>query len=149
MSWMPHVTVAAIISRKNRFLMVKEKSDQGTVINQPAGHWEKGETLVEAVIRETREETAYHFVPEGLIGCYQWEMPAKNTTYLRFCFYGHVTDHDPAQGLDQGIISADWCSLEELEKESSRMRSPLVLACVNDYLGGKRYPLSLLHFISN
>jgi 8-oxo-dGTP pyrophosphatase MutT (NUDIX family) len=149
MNWMPHVTVAAIANRDNRFLLVQEKSDEGVVYNQPAGHWEDNETLIDAVIRETLEETAYNFVPEGLVGCYQWTVPENKQTYLRFCFYGHVSGHNDKLPLDKGIIRADWLSLEELVDIQYKKRSPLVLACIDDYLRGKRYSLEILKFISN
>ena len=145
MSWIPHVTVAAIIEKENRFLLVKEISEQGDVFNQPAGHWEENETLIQAVIRETQEETAYTFVPEGLVGCYQWKIPGKQTTYLRFCFYGQVTEHQSNQELDEGIIATEWMTLDQLQAESCPKRSPLVLNCINDYLAGKRYPLEIIN----
>ena len=125
--------------------MVTEESDEGVVINQPAGHWEDNETLVEAVIRETLEETARKFAPEGLVGCYQWKIPNKDLTYLRFCFYGSVIGHNEKQSLDDGIISANWLPLEQIEQHTCQKRSPMVLACINDYLSGKRYSLDLLN----
>ncbi len=148
MIWMPHVTVAAVIKRADRFLMVTEESDEGVVFNQPAGHWEENETLVDAVIRETLEETAYQFAPDGLVGCYQWKIPNKDKTYLRFCFYGRVTGYNKNQSLDDGIISANWHSLDEIEQQSCHKRSPMVLACINDYLNGKRYSLDMLNYIA-
>jgi len=129
--------------------MVKERSDQGDVFNQPAGHWEENETLIEAVVRETREETAHSFIPAGLVGCYQWKIPGKQTTYLRFCFFGQVNGHDAKQALDEGIISADWLTLEQLQADSCPKRSPLVLSCINDYLAGKRYPLGIINNITS
>ena len=118
-------------------------------MNQPAGHWENNETLVDAVIRETREETGYLFKPEGLVGCYQWNIPQKNITYLRFCFYGVTTEYDDKQLLDEGIISADWLTLHELQSDQFKKRSPMVLGCINDYLAEKRYPLELLNMIND
>ena len=147
MTWTPHVTVAAVIQENDRFLLVQEKSDEGIVVNQPAGHWENDETLVEAVIRETREETGYLFSPEGLVGCYQWKVPKKDITYLRFCFYGQTIEYDDKQPLDEGIISADWLTLHELQSGRFKKRSPMVMGCINDYLSEKRYPLELLNII--
>lgn len=129
--------------------MVTEENDFGHVINQPAGHWENNETLIEAVVRETLEETTYSFIPKGLVGCYHWKLPDKDKTYLRFCFHGDVTGFDSSRPLDVGIVSADWLSLDELQRDSCRKRSPLVLTCINDYLNGKRYPLEMLNFIVN
>ena len=129
--------------------MVREKSDEGIVVNQPAGHWEADESLIDAVVRETLEETGYRFVPQGLVGCYQWKVPGKDITYLRFCFYGRVSEQVAAQPPDKEILSADWLTLEELQAENFLKRSPLVLTCINDYLREKRYPLELLNVIQN
>lgn len=129
--------------------MVKEISDQGDVFNQPAGHWEENETLIEAVVRETREETAHKFKPEGLVGCYQWKIPGKQTTYLRFCFFGRVTEHNSEQSLDKGIIGTEWMTVNQLQADSCPKRSPLVLNCINDYLAGKRYPLGIINNITS
>ena len=129
--------------------MVREKTDEGIVVNQPAGHWEENETLSEAVVRETLEETGYRFQPQGLVGCYQWKVPEKDITYLRFCFYGQVSEQIAAQPLDEEILSADWLTLEELNADNLRKRSPLVLTCINDYLREKRYPVELLNVVQN
>lgn len=127
--------------------MVSEQSADGLVVNQPAGHWEDGESLLEAVVRETREETAWHFVPRGLVGCYQWQVPGTDKTYLRFCFYGEVEDHDAEQTLDAGIVSADWWRVTDLRADDCPKRSPLVLRCLDDYLAGQHYPLDFLQHI--
>lgn len=122
--------------------MVEEAPDpQKNVINQPAGHLENGESLLEAVVREVQEETAWQFEPEAITGIYRWPHPDKDRTYLRFCFTGTVHNHDPQQALDCGILGTHWLSREELL--ARRLRSPLVLRCVDDYLAGRRFPLSL------
>ena len=145
MVWKPHVTVAAVIERDGKFLLVEE--DQGlteTVFNQPAGHLDEGESLIHAAIRETLEETAYDFTPSAIIGIYRWIEPKSSTTYLRVCFTGEVTGHHPGLALDDGIIAAHWLTLNEIDNLAPRLRSPLVRRCLDDYLAGKCYPLELL-----
>ena len=145
--WHPHVTVAAVIERDGKFLLVEEQADQALALNQPAGHWEANESLVAAVARETLEETAYAIQPTALIGIYRWPHPRKNIVYLRFAFTGVILSHDAQRALDEGIVRALWLSPDELRAQSTRHRSPLVLRCIEDYLAGKRYPLDLLtHF---
>ncbi|MEN6586590.1 MAG: NUDIX hydrolase [Sulfuricella sp.] len=144
MIWKPHVTVAAVIERNGKFLLVEEETDDGPLFNQPAGHWEPGETLTDGVIREAQEETAYAFTPQSLLGIYSWHHPRKDITYLRFAFTGSVGAHDPQQSLDTGIIRAVWLTLDEMRATRSRHRSPLVLQCVEDYLAGRRFPLDLI-----
>ena len=145
--WLPHVTVAAVIERDGKFLLVEEQADQTLVLNQPAGHWEANESLVAAVVRETLEETGHTFQPTALIGIYRWPHPQKDLVYLRFAFTGVILDHDPHRVLDDGIVRAIWLSPDELQAQSTRHRSPLVQHCIQDYLAAKRYPLDLLtHF---
>lgn len=144
MTWKPNVTVAAVIEDKGQFLFVEEMSDQGIVINQPAGHVEFGETLTAAVIRETLEETAHQFIPEAIIGIYYWHAPQKGLTYLRFAFTGKLTGRDPHRQLDEGILRCTWLSRDMLLAEAPRHRSPIVMSCVDDYLANKRYPLDLI-----
>ena len=146
--WHPHVTVAAVIERDGKFLLVEEQADHALVLNQPAGHWEANESLIAAVVRETLEETAYAFQPTALIGIYRWPHPRKDIAYLRFAFTGLILSHDAQRALDNGIVRALWLSPDELRAQSARHRSPLVLRCIEDYLAGKRYPLDLLtHFV--
>ncbi len=140
--WTPRVTVAAVIERQGRFLMVREPIAGKPVYNQPAGHLEDDESLVEAVCREVREETAWRFLPRGLVGIYRWRMPEAGCTYLRFCFHGDCADHDPEQKLDDDIMETAWRSREELL--GGQLRSPLVLTCLDDYLTGQRLPLDAL-----
>jgi len=133
------------VENQGKFLIVKEKADREIVYNQPAGHWEKNETLIEATIRETLEETAYQFIPQGIVGIYQWTVPGTLKTYLRTCLYGYTSNHFPEQALDDGIIGAQWMSRQELADNPQSLRSPMVLKCIDDYLAGKRYPLSILN----
>lgn len=142
--WFARVTVAAVIEQNGKFLLVEELIQGKKMLNQPAGHLEDAETLIDAVIRETREETAYHFIPSSIVGIYQWKHPATNETYLRFAFSGKVTDHDPDQALDQGIVAAKWMSLEQIMVNKERHRSPQLETCITDYLAGEKWPLSLI-----
>lgn len=127
--------------------MVEEKQSNKTVINQPAGHLEDGESLQAAVIRETCEETAWQFHPDAITGIYRWVHPTLERTYLRVTFSGSVSQHDPEQALDDGIVCAQWLSREELLKQP--LRSPMVMRCIDDYLAGHRYPLSLCDDVIN
>lgn len=113
-------------------------------LNQPAGHLESGESLIDAVIRETQEETAWQFEPSALIGVYRWQHPNSGETYMRFCFTGEAVQHNPQQALDADIHQALWLNLDELLVRQAKFRGPLVLECLNDYLAGNRYPLTLL-----
>ncbi len=144
MIWKPHVTVAAVIHRDNRFLLVEEETAHGLRFNQPAGHWEDNETLVEGTIREALEESAYGFEPEYLTGIYRWHAMELNVTYLRFAFGGSLSGHHPELALDHGIVRTVWMTMEEMRACQDRHRSPLVLRCCEDYLAGKRYPLDML-----
>lgn len=140
--WTPRVTVASLLEREGRFLMVEESVDGRPVLNQPAGHLEDRESLLAAVVRETREETAWDFTPQALVGVYRWYRPEK--TFLRFVFSGRLERHHPAQALDPDITRTLWLSWEELQGGGHQMRSPLVLRCLEDYRQGKRFPLDLL-----
>lgn len=144
MIWKPNVTVAAVIERNGKFLLVEEETSQGIRYNQPAGHLEPNESLIAAVTREALEETAYHFTALNLLGIYRWHSAASDTTYLRFAFTGKITGHEEARKLDSGILRALWLTPEEIRSTQDRHRSPLVLRCVEDYLAGKRFPLELL-----
>ncbi|MGH8641425.1 MAG: NUDIX hydrolase [Burkholderiales bacterium] len=145
MIWKPNVTVAAVVERGGRFLLVEEDTERGRLYNQPAGHLDEGESLLHAVARETLEETAHRFEPTELLGVYQYRSTADKVTYIRFAFTGVVTGHDAARPLDTGIVRAVWLAPEEIRAEASRHRSPLVMRCVDDYLSGKRHPLSVLY----
>ena len=144
MIWKPNVTVAAVIERDGKFLLVEEETEGGLAFNQPAGHLEAGESLLDAVVRETLEETAYPFRPTALVGIYQWRHPVKDLTYLRFAFSGELQGEALPRALDDGIVAARWLTLAEIAAVSDRHRSPLVQRCCDDWLSGRRYPLELL-----
>ncbi|GAB3629268.1 NUDIX hydrolase [Pandoraea terrae] len=142
--WKPNVTVAAVIERDGRFLLVEEETPDGLQINQPAGHLEYGESLLAAVARETREETAHAFVARHLLGIYLAPGPSP-VTYLRFAFTGELGEQIAGQRLDAGIQRILWLSPEEIRAQRARHRSPLLERCVDDYLGGQRFDLALLY----
>lgn len=145
MVWKPHVTVAAVVYRDGKFLLVEEETEAGLAFNQPAGHLEEDEPLVDAVVREALEETAYHFKPTHLVGIYHWKHPTKeDTTYLRFAFGGELRGFDADRKLDEGIVAARWLTLDEVRATQDRHRSPLILRCCEDLLAGKCYPLDML-----
>ncbi len=144
MTWKPNVTVAAIIEQDGKFLLVEEHTSQGLRLNQPAGHLEANESLLQAVVREAREESAYEFEPQHLVGVYRWHAETSATTYLRFAYSGRILVEHIGQALDEGIVRTLWMTLEEIRASVPRHRSPLILQCVEDYLAGKRYPLELI-----
>jgi 8-oxo-dGTP pyrophosphatase MutT (NUDIX family) len=146
--WKANVTVAAIVERDGRFLLVEEQTADGVRLNQPAGHLDPGETLIEAVQREALEETAYPFNPYALLGVYMVRSrPADGgeaVTYVRFAFVGSV-DAPNDQPLDHGILRTLWLDADEIRGRTEQHRSPLVMKCVEDYLAGQRFPLSLVY----
>ena len=144
MIWKPNTTVAAVIEQHGKFLLVEEETADGIRLNQPAGHLEDGESLLEAVAREALEETTYHFQPQHLLGIYQWRRPDKEVTYLRFAFTGLATGPDKNRALDDGIIRAVWMSADEIRSCRTMHRSPQVLTCIEHYLAGQRFPLSAI-----
>ncbi|MES2296856.1 MAG: NUDIX hydrolase [Pseudomonadota bacterium] len=146
--WKPSVTVAAIIERDGRFLLIEEETSDGVRLNQPAGHLDPHESLEQAVVREVMEETAHEFIPHALVGMYMssYRSPRRgqDVTYLRFAFCGVAgAEHD--QPLDEGIIRTLWMTRDEMAACQESHRSPLMLQCVDDYLAGKRAPLDLIH----
>lgn len=143
-TWYPHLTVATIIEREGRFLMIEEISDGMRVINQPAGHVEQGETLMEAAVRETLEETAWQVELTSITGFYLYTSPHNGITYFRCCFNGTAKIHTNTP-LDEGIIATQWLTREELESAQDRLRSPLVLKCIDDYHRGQRLPLESIY----
>ena len=144
MAWKPHATVAAIIERDNQFLMVEEIISGQQVINQPAGHLAPDESLIDAVIRETQEETAWRFTPDAITGIYLWKHPENGESFLRVAFCGSCDNHDASQALDDGIQAAVWKTRDQLLQQAEKLRSPMVIDCIDDYLAGKRFPLDLL-----
>lgn len=149
MTWRPDLTVAALVERNGRFLVVEERIGGVAVFNQPAGHVEDGESLLEAVVREVLEETAWSFVPRHLVGTYLWRSPRNGRTTLRFAIAGEVTRHEPHRRLDHGILGAHWCTRAELSAEPARLRSPLVLRCIDDCLAGRRFDLAALTHVAD
>jgi 8-oxo-dGTP pyrophosphatase MutT (NUDIX family) len=151
--WKPNATVAAIIEREGKFLLVEEHTPDGLRLNNPAGHLDLGESLVQACAREALEETMYRFTPTQLLGVYlsrfhreaRSDHPAEDVTYLRFAFCGNLGALQTGRQLDTGIERTLWLTPEEIRANADRHRSPAVLRCVEDYLAGRRYPLALIH----
>ena len=143
--WKPHTTVAALCERDGKFLLVREKVENDIVYNQPAGHLDPGESLIEAVIRETLEETRYRFTPRSLLGVYRFQPDeAAQKTYIRFLFRGDVGEQLEGE-LDQGIIAAEWLSYEQILSCQTQHRSPMVMQGIKDYLNGPGYPLDVMN----
>ena len=154
--WKPSVTVAAVIERDfdgiRKFLLVEEETRDGLKLNNPAGHLDPGESPFQGCIRETLEETAFHFTPTALVGVYlsrfertvAREEEPLDITYLRFTFCGELGAHVAGQALDEGIVRTVWLTADEIRASTHMHRSPLLLSCVEDYLAGKRYPLELI-----
>jgi len=151
--WKPSATVAAIIEQDGKFLLVEEHTPEGLRLNNPAGHLDEGETLIQACVRETLEETMYQFDPTSLIGVYmsrfvrpcQGQEAEQDITFLRFAFGGALGQLQPGRALDAGIVRALWLTPDDIRANAERLRSPMVLRCMEDYLAGQRFPLSLLH----
>lgn len=145
MRWLAHVTVATIVEDEGRFLLVEETSaDKKPVFNQPAGHLEANESLLEAAVRETLEETGWDVELTAVTGIYLYTAPSNGVTYQRVCFAARPLHHHAERELDDGILGAHWMTREELAAQPERWRSHLVLDCIDDYLRGERYPLSLI-----
>ena len=145
--WRPHATVAAIVEQDGKFLLVEENTERGNRFNQPAGHLEDNESLIQAVVRETLEETAYDFEPQSFLGVYHWKHEHNETSYLRFAYIGSVSNHQPLQALDNGIIRAVWMTIDEIRCKQLQLRSPQVLTCFEDYLRGQKFPLSVVKYL--
>jgi len=144
--WKPNVTVAAVIEREGRFLLVEEHTDQGLRLNTPAVHLDPGESPAEGCAREALEETAHAFVPTALVGIYlarSADDPA--VTYMRFAFSGELGEREAGRALDTGIVRTLWMTADEIRASVERHRSPLLLQCVEDHLAGQRHPLDLIH----
>ncbi len=144
MVWKPHVTVAAVIEREGKFLLVEEQTSSGLQFNQPAGHLEESESLVDAVKREVLEETGWQFEPDALMSIQLWRRSQKSTTFLRYCFTGQCHSYDSALPLDEGIVAIHWLTSQEIQSQKNRLRSPLVMIAVDEYISGQRYPLAML-----
>ena len=142
--WTPHMTVAAVVEDDRRFLVVEEMAEGARVFNQPAGHLEPGESLVDAVVREVLEEACCHFVPEHVIGVYRWVNPNNEETHVRVAFGGRIDGSEPGRALDEPIIAPHWLSYDDLVARGDSLRSPLVLGCIDDHLRGCAVPLDLL-----
>ena len=140
----PHITVATIVEKEGRFLFVKERAEERIVLNQPAGHLEMDESLIQAAIRETLEETGWDIEITQLIGIYLYTAPSNNVTYQRVCFAGRALAQRENHQLDEGIIAPVWLSRDELIEQQALWRSPMVLRCIDDYLAGERFSLELL-----
>ncbi len=146
--WKPSVTVAAIIEREGRYLLVEEHTPEGLRLNNPAGHLDPGESPEQGVAREALEETAFGFQPTALVGIYlsrfQRASTREDVTYLRFAYCGTLGDFDPLRPLDTGIVRTLWMTPEEVRASADRHRSPLVQRCIEDHLAGQRFPLALV-----
>ncbi|MCU4674554.1 NUDIX hydrolase [Catenovulum sp. 2E275] len=140
----PNTTVACIVKCNHHFLLVEETEDGRQVYNQPAGHLEQNESLLDAAKRELYEETGLKLEPQALVGIYQSEVKHKNIQYLRFCYLIELEQNElpKTQPQDSDITAAHWFTLEQIDQKLSQMRSPLVKICLDDYLAGKRIPLS-------
>ena len=143
MPFTPHVTVATIVEDRGRYLMVEEISSNRVVFNQPAGHLEADESLIQAAHRETLEETAWTVDITGVTGLYLF-LGENGVTYQRTCFVASPVAHQPQVTLDKGILRAHWLTLDEIRAREAQLRSPLVLQCILDYLDKPRYPLDLI-----
>jgi ADP-ribose pyrophosphatase YjhB (NUDIX family) len=146
--WKPSVTVAAIVEQGGRYLLVEEETPEWLCLNNPAGHLDRGESLLQAVVREALEETARRFTPTALVGVYMARLQRprrdEDVTYLRFAFCGAVGDAEAGRALDDGIVRTLWLTPDEIRASRARHRSPLLLRCVEDHLAGRRYPLEVL-----
>ena len=144
MTWHPHITVATIVEANGRFLMVEESKGGRLVLNQPAGHLEPNETLRQAALRETLEETGWTVELNGVVGIYLYTAPSNGVTYQRVCFAATPLTHDPQRTLDEGITGALWMTRDELAAQPERWRSELILRCIDDYLAGQAYDLAIV-----
>jgi len=142
--WKPSVTVAAVIEAEGRFLLVEEVQDGRHVLNQPAGHLDPGERLIEACVREVMEETAHHFVPEALVGVYRYIYTPKDITFLRFTFSGRTDGVEAGRSLDKEIVRTHWLTHDEIAARVAEHRTPLVMQCIDDHRAGRHFPLAVL-----
>ena len=145
--WRPHVTVACVVADGDRYLMVEEEVNGQLAWNQPAGHLDDGESLADAAVRETLEETGWTVALQHLIGVHQWRSTEHGDAVIRFSFAARALSHDPARPLDTGIRRAAWLSRAEIAALGARLRSPLVLQSIDAWLGGQRLPLDTLVWV--
>jgi len=151
--WKPSVTVAGIIEKDGKYLLVEEHTPNGLMFNNPAGHLDPGESLLQACVREVLEETAFHFTPTALVGVYlsrffkqaSADEPAQDITYLRFAFTGELGALETGRALDVGIVRTLWMSMEEMQSTQARHRSRLLLRCAQDHAAGQRFPLETVY----
>ena len=140
----PSVTVASVVERDGRFLLVEEQTRSGLKLNQPAGHLESGESLPAAAAREALEETAWRIAPTALVGIYRWEASDTGATFIRFSFAADALEHDATRSLDAGIVRALWLTYDEIAARRHDHRSPLVMRCIDDYRSGRNWPLDFV-----
>lgn len=147
-AWQPHIVVAAVVEREGRYLIVEEFINGELRLNQPAGHWEPGETLIEGVVRETIEESGWDIQATGFLGTYVWQPDSLPYPFVRFAFVAEALRHHPERPLDAGIVRALWMTREELQERREIHRGPSVLQCIEDYEAGRVYPLaSVQHLV--
>lgn len=146
--WQPDVTVATVVVRDGRLLLVEEQVGGALVLNQPAGHLEPDESLAEAALRETLEETGWEVALTAFVGAYQWTSPRDGKHFLRLAFAAEPVRHQPDRALDEGIVRALWMTPAELSAAADRHRSPLVWKVAEDFLAGRRLPLQALHHVA-
>lgn len=152
--WTPHATVATVVEKDGKFLLVEERriinssGELGIVYNQPAGHVDQGESILAAAVRETLEETRWQVKLTHLIGIYTFTAPSNGVTYHRYCFAAEALVHQPTSQLDDGILAAKWLSWEDIQ-QLNNLRSPLVKRCIQDHIDGKQYPLDIIYEHSN
>jgi len=145
--WSPHIVVATVVERDGRFLLIEERINEQRVLNQPAGHWEPGETLVEAARRETLEEAGWDVEPTHLLGVYEWQPASLPYPFVRFAFAATPLRHHPDRPLDAGIERALWMTPDEILQAEPRWRSPSVQTCIADFQAGVHYPLDLIRHL--
>ncbi|SFM51647.1 NUDIX hydrolase [Marinobacter zhejiangensis] len=144
MTWTPHATVAVIVEDQNgRYLLVEELSDGKVVLNQPAGHVEEDEKILDAARREALEETGWEVELQNFLGLYTYKAPSNGVTYYRLCFSAQAI-RKLTEELDDGIIAAHWLTLDQIRQQPEKLRSPLVLQCIEDYRNGRRFPLDAI-----
>ncbi len=147
--WVPHIVVATVVEQRGKYLIVEERINGELRLNQPAGHWEQGETLQQAAIRETLEESGWDVAIENFLGVYEWHPPGLAYPFVRFAFAGKALRHYPQQALDEGIERALWLSLDELKARSAFHRGPAVLQCIEDYRAGRFHSMRAIQHLQD